>query len=57
MSLCEKFGNQFIISRFDIVKVTGDSLTTAGKLINKMKRAELIEPVKRHGKGKYKFRI
>lgn len=57
MSLYEKFGDQFIIGRSDIVKVTGDSLTAAGKLINKMKSAELIEPVKGHGKGKYRFKI
>lgn len=57
MSLYEKFGDQFIIGRSDIVKVTGDSLTAAGKLINKMKSVELIEPVKGYGKGKYRFRI
>lgn len=57
MSFYEKFGNQFIIGRSDIVKVTDDSLTAAGKLINKMKSAELIEPVKGYGKGKYRFRI
>lgn len=55
--LYETFGVQTIIGRSDIVKVTGESLTAAGKLINKMKEVGLLEPVTGHGKGKYRFKI
>ncbi len=45
------------IERTDIIQVTGDSLTAAGNLINKMKEAGIIESVIGHGKGKYRFKV
>lgn len=55
--LFSKYGMETIIGRSDIIQVTGDSLTAAGKLINKMKDAGLIEAVAGHGKGKYRFKV
>ncbi len=57
VSLFEIYGPQAIIGRSDIVKVTGDSLTAAGKIIAKMKEQGLLEAVSGHGKGKYRFKI
>lgn len=44
-----------IFGRSDISSITGDSVTAAGNLINKLKTANLIVPVKGYGKGKYRF--
>lgn len=44
-----------IFGRSDIAAITKDSVTAAGNLINKLKRAGLIEPVSGLGKGKYTF--
>lgn len=52
----DQYGTDSVIGRSDIVQVTGDSLTAAGKLISKMKEVELLEPVTGHGKGKYRFK-
>lgn len=56
-SLFNKYGVESIIGRSDIVQVTGDSLTAAGNLINKMKEAGIIESVIGYGKGKYRFKV
>ena len=37
------------------MKVTGITATPATALMKKLKEAELIEPVRNHGRGKYKF--
>ena len=44
-----------VFGRSDVAAITNDSVTAAGNLINKLKNAELIEPVSGFGKGKYKF--
>ena len=44
-----------IFGRSDISSITGDSVTAAGNLINKLKTANLIVPVKGYGKGIYRF--
>ncbi len=44
-----------IFSRADIMEVVGISDTSAGDLIQRLKKSSLIEPVTGHGKGKYKF--
>ena len=49
MNLAEVFG------RKDIMEAADVSMTAAGRLINKMKEARLIEPLSGHGKGKYRF--
>ena len=46
-----------IFGRSDIAAITSDSVTAAGKLIIKLKNADLIEAVSGFGKGKYKFRV
>ncbi len=56
IGIFNQYGAESVIGRSDIVKVTGDSLTAAGKLINKMKEIGLLEPVTGHGKGKYRFK-
>lgn len=44
-----------IFGRNDIMEIIAVSITAAGNLINKLKDAELIEPVTGQGKGKYRF--
>lgn len=44
-----------VFGRNDIMEITSVSITAAGNLLNKLKEAELIEPVTGQGKGKYKF--
>ncbi len=46
-----------IFGRSDIAAITNDSVTAAGNLITKLKKADLIEAVSGFGKGKYKFRV
>lgn len=57
MRLFDKYGVDSFIGRSEIVQITGDSLTAAGKLIKKMKEVGLIESVTGHGKGKYRFKV
>lgn len=54
-AIYNKFGTDSIFGRSDIAVITHDSVTAAGNLINKLKKAGLIEAVIGHGKGKYKF--
>lgn len=44
-----------MFGRSDISAITKDSVTAAGNLINKLKKAGLIEVVRGQGKGKYRF--
>ena len=44
-----------VFGRNDIMEIIAVSITAAGNLLNKLKEAELIEPVSGQGKGKYKF--
>ena len=50
-----QMGTDKVFGRTDIAAITNDSVTSAGKLINKLKEAGLIEAVSGHGKGKYRF--
>lgn len=50
-----QMGFDGIFGRSDIADITGDSVTSAGKLINKLKETNLIEAVSGYGKGKYRF--
>lgn len=54
--LFEVFEFDTIFSRADIAERFDISTTAAGKLINKMKEANLIESVSGMGKGKYTFK-
>ena len=48
-------GLEGVFGRSDIAAITGDSVTAAGKLVVKLKKAGLIEHVSGYGKGKYRF--
>lgn len=50
-------GADGIFGRSDIAAITKDSVTAAGNLIAKLRSADLIEPVRSFGKGKYKFKV
>jgi len=50
-------GADGIFGRSDIAAITKDSVTAAGNLIAKLRSADLIEPVRGSGKGKYKFKV
>ena len=51
-----KVGTDGIFGRSDIAAITNDSVTAAGNLITKLKKAGLIEAVGGYGKGKYTFK-
>ncbi len=51
-----KMGVDGIFGRSDIAAITNDSVTAAGNLIAKLKKAGLIKEVSGYGKGKYIFR-
>ena len=48
-------GTDSVFGRSDIAAITNDSVTAAGNLITKLKKAGLLEAVSGYGKGKYKF--
>ena len=49
-------GYDTIFGRKEVAKIIGISQTAAGNLINKLKTADMVEPVSGLGKGKYRFR-
>ena len=51
----ESIGIDGVFGRSDIATITNDSVTAAGNLIAKLKKAGLIEAVRGYGKGKYQF--
>mgnify|MGYP003371481275 FL=1 len=55
LKIYRHFGFDIIFARADVMKVTGITATPATALMKKLKEAELIEPVRNHGRGKYKF--
>ena len=55
VKLYQTFGFHTAFARADIMKIAGVTSSPAGALIDKLKGAELIEPVTGQGKGKYKF--
>ena len=44
-----------VFGRTDIMNIANISVTTAGNLLNTLKSTGLVEAVRGHGKGKYKF--
>lgn len=46
-----------IFGRSDVSKICDISYSAAGSLIVKMKEHKLIDEVKGHGKGKYRFAV
>ena len=51
----EKFGSNEIFGRSSVIELTGLQNSSASKLIAKLVKAGIIEPVSGHGKGKYRF--
>lgn len=54
--LFEKFGFDEVFGRGAVVELLELQNSSASKLISKLVRADIIEPVSGHGKGKYKFK-
>ena len=50
------FGTHIVFGRSMVMAETGLEITAAGGLINTMLRHRLLDTVKGHGKGKYRFR-
>ncbi len=53
--LYREFGDDIVFGRTEISATCNVGISAAGKIINKLKNSNLIEPVKGFGKGKYKF--
>ncbi len=53
--LYNNIGTLAAFGRGDVSEICGISYTAAGDLIAKMKKHGLLEEVKGHGKGKYRF--
>lgn len=51
----EKFGFDKIFGRSAVVELLGLQNSSVSKLLSKLSKAEIIEPVSGHGKGKYRF--
>ena len=56
LSIFDNVGYNTAFGRKDVSGIIGISQTAAGNLINKLKKAGIVEPVSGLGKGKYKFR-
>ena len=54
--LFELYRDTGVFSRKDVMSATTLTATPATELITKMKNADLIEPAKGQGRGKYRFR-
>ncbi len=52
----DRVGYDAAFGRKEIAEIVGISQTAAGNLINKLKKADIVESVRGLGKGKYKFR-
>lgn len=55
IALYRQFGFDTAFARADIMRLSGITSSPAGALLDKLKTANLIEPVRGQGKGKYKF--
>lgn len=55
VKLYRRFGFDMAFARADIMEIAGITSSPAGTLIDKLKRAGLIETVSGQGKGKYRF--
>lgn len=51
----DKFGFDMIFGRTAVGELLGLQNSSASKLLAKLLRAEIIEPVSGHGKGEYRF--
>lgn len=55
-NLSAAFGDGTIFGRADVMNVIGVKPTRASQIINQLATEGIIEPVRGHGKGKYKFK-
>ena len=51
----DKFGFDMIFGRTAVGELLGLQNSSASKMLAKLLRAEIIEPVSGHGKGEYRF--
>lgn len=56
VQLYEQLGTGTIFSRADVMRIIGITSSPAGTLINKLRMADLLQPVAGSGKGKYRFK-
>lgn len=54
--LFDKFGFEEVFGRSAVMELLGLKGSGASKLISNLARADMIEPVSGHGKGRYKFK-
>lgn len=54
-NMYNRLGTDIIFGRTDVINILNIQASGSSKLINKMLEIGVIEPVKGHGKGKYKF--
>ncbi len=57
LKLYERFPNQTIFGRSDVMKVIGIRPSRASELLRELTKHGIIESVSGHGKGKYRFRL
>ena len=55
LEVFNRMGFTEVFGRTELSKITGESVTSAGKLISRLHNAGIIIPVTGYGKGKYKF--
>ena len=55
LRIYEAYGTEDMFGRKDIMLLTGLKATRASEVIKLLTSAEIIEPIKGHGKGKYCF--
>ena len=53
----EKFGFDEVFGRSAVMELLELKATGASKLLSNLVKADIIEPVSGHGKGKYKFKM
>lgn len=56
MLIYGQYGNETIFGRSNVEAITGLKSTRVSELLKLLVSAEIIQPVKGHGKGKYRFR-
>lgn len=57
LKLYEKFSDQTIFGRSDVMKVIGTRPSRASEFLRELTKRGIIEPVSGYGKGKYRFRL
>ena len=55
MLIYDQYGNEAFFGRNNVEAITGLKSTRASELLKLLVHAEIIQPVKGHGKGRYRF--